>query len=92
LAYVYPGLNGAGQIFLPEVRLVLDAETFAERERIARPQRKGEDPHHHALISLRGVSCDGQSVIAIVIAIHVRDLQDSFEDRCLERHYRESKT
>jgi len=47
---------------------------------------KGQQAHHQALVGLRGVPGQGQRVRAVVLAIHVRDMQLRLEDRGLQGH------
>jgi len=43
-------------------------------------QGKGQQTHHHALVGFRRMAGNGQGMIMVVVALHVRDLQIDFKD------------
>ena len=80
LADVDPLLDLAGQILLPQVGLVVGADSAAELQRLIGMQREGEDAQHHALVGFRRVPRERQRVVAVVVAVDVRDSQRRLAD------------
>ena len=75
------------EVILPPLAEQMLAWAFAEREVLVRVEREREQAHHHALVGLGRMARDGQRVVGVVVAVHVRDLQGGLADRRLERHY-----
>lgn len=84
--HLYPALDCAGHILVPQVGLLVAANALAKYQRVVRIQRKGEQAHHHALVGFRGMPGQRQRVFGVVMAAHVGDLERSFEDGCLDCH------
>src|SRR5690606_19921687 len=69
LTDVDPALDGAGEIFLPQVRLVTHAQALAEPQRRIGKQRESQQAHHHAFVGLGRMPGQGQAVIRVVVSI-----------------------
>jgi hypothetical protein len=85
-AHVDPQLDGAREVALHEIGLVLRGEAAPEFEALVGVQRECQQPHHHSLVGLRRMAGDGQRVRREVVAVEVGDLQLRLEDRGLQGH------
>ena len=85
-ADIYPALNRAGEVFLPQIGLLIIAHAFAESQQFVGIKREGEQPHHHALIGFRRMPRQRQRVVGVIVAIHIGDLEGGFEDGCFDGH------
>ena len=79
-ADIDPAFDGASQVGIEQIRLVLGGQATAKGQAIRGVQRKGEQTHHHPLIGLRRMAGNRQRVIAKVRTIEVGQLQFRLED------------
>jgi len=87
-ADIYPALDCAGEVFLPQIGLLIVAHAFAEGQQFVGVEREGEQSHHHALVGFRRMPRQRQRVVGVIVAIHVGDLEGGFEDGCFDGHVR----
>ena len=86
LAEFNPELDLVGIVLAPELGLVVRRESLGELQPLGGVPGKGRQPDHHPLVGLGGVTGQGEGVVLIEIAIHVRQADLGLEDGCLERH------
>ena len=86
LADVDPEPDPAGQVALPQVRLVVGGKAVAEGQAFAGVERERQHAQHHPLVGLGRVPRDRQRVIGIVVALHVGDLELRLEDGRFQGH------
>ena len=82
----YPALDCAREVFLPQVRFVIGAQTFAESQRVTGVPCKSQQPHHHALVGFGRMARQHQRMGRVMAAIRVADVQFGLEDGCVECH------
>ncbi|MNT22273.1 hypothetical protein D3C72_1576520 [compost metagenome] len=86
LAHFDPQLDGARQVFLPQVGLFRVEQALGKRQRLVGMDGERQQAHHHALVRFGRVARQGQRMILVVIAVHVGDLQIGFENCCFKGH------
>ena len=79
-ADIDPAFNGASQVGIEQIRLVLGGQATAKSQAIRRVQGKRQQAHHHPFIGLRRMAGNRQRVIAKVRTIEVGQLQFRLED------------
>lgn len=80
LAHVDPAFDGAGEVLLPQIGLVIGYPTVVGKGQcFMGVQNKKQQTHHHALVGIRRVAGDGEAMIIAVIAALVGDLRRAFD-------------
>ncbi|KAF1858298.1 hypothetical protein Lal_00014799 [Lupinus albus] len=86
LADLDPEVDGPRQVLEPQGGLFDVEQVLAVGERRVGVQGEGEQADHHALVGFRRMPRDGERVLLVVVAVHVRNVQVCLVNRRFQCH------